>query len=152
MSTINILQRGDVIDLLVSSVQNVPVEEIGPDGEPVALAPGEEPPTEPRMFTWEVLQKIQISAVVVEILTTEENQAQQAAPGGAQPTPQPQDIEVRAYLLALNPQDALVLKNLIDSGAKFDIVLRSPTSTELFNVIPVTSEYLIERFQLEISR
>lgn len=152
MSTINILQRGDVIDLLVSSVQNVPVVEIGPDGEPVALAPGEEQPTVPRMFTWDVLQKIQISAVVVEILTTEENQAQEAVPGGAQPTPQPKDVKVRAYLLALNPQDALVLKNLIDSGAKFDIVLRSPTSIEMFGVVPVTSEYLIERFQLEISR
>jgi Flp pilus assembly protein CpaB len=155
MSTINILQRGDVIDLLVSSVQNIPVQEIGPDGEPIEPAPGEEPQTEDRLFTWDVLQKIQISAVVVEIINQEENAAQQAGQnvaGQPQPTPLPQDVRVQAYLLALNPQDALILKNLIDSGAKFDIVLRSPTSNELFGLTPVTSEYLIEKFQLEISR
>ena len=152
MSTIKILQRGDVIDLLVSSVQKVTVQEIGPNGEPVEPAPGEQEVQESRLFTWDVLQKIQISAVVVEIIATEENAAQGAVSGQAQPTPRPQDIRVQAYLLALNPQDALILKNLIDSGAKFDIVLRSPTSNELFGVVPVTSEYLIERFQLEVSR
>lgn len=152
MSTINILQRGDVIDLLVSSVQNVPVQEIGPNGEPIKTAPGEAQNTEPRLFTWDVLQKIQISAMVVEIVTTDENAAQEAVPGRPQPTPSPKDVNVLAYLLALDPQDALILKNLIDSGAKFDLVLRSPTSNELFEVVPVTSEYLIERFQLEVSR
>jgi Flp pilus assembly protein CpaB len=151
MSELNLLQRGDVVDLLVSSVQNVPVQEIGPNGEPIQPEPGEAQNTEPRMFTWDVLEKIQISAIVVEIIATEENQAQ-AVPGQPQPTPRPQDVRVQAYLLALSPQDAAILKNLVDSGAKFDIVLRSPTSNELFGVVPVTSEYLIEKFQLEVSR
>lgn len=153
MSTLKILQRGDVIDLLVSSVQNVPVQEIGANGEPIQPAPGEQQATEPRLFTWDVLQKIQISAVVVEVINTEQSAAQQVATvGQAQPTPRPEDIRVQAYLLALNPQDALILKSLIDSGAQFDIVLRSPTSNELFGVVPVTSEYLVEKYQLEISR
>jgi hypothetical protein len=90
--------------------------------------------------------------VVVEVINTEQNAAQQAVTGQAQPTPSPQNVRVQAYLLALNPQDALILKNLIDSGATFDIVLRSPTSSELFGVVPVTSEYLIEKYQLEVSR
>jgi Flp pilus assembly protein CpaB len=152
MSNLNILQRGDVVDLLVSSVQNVPVQEIGPNGEPIQPEPGEAQNTEARLFTWDVLEKIQISAIVVEIVATDENAAQQAVPGQAQPTPRPQDVKVQAYLLALSPQDAAILKNLVDSGAQFDIVLRSPTSNELFGVIPVTSEYLIEKFQLEVSR
>jgi Flp pilus assembly protein CpaB len=152
MSSLKILQRGDVIDLLVSSVQNVPVNEIGPNGEPIQPAAGVTQNTEARLFTWDVLENIQISAVVVEIIAVEETAAQQAVSGVVQPTPRPQDIRVQAYLLALNPQDALILKNLIDSGAQFDIVLRSPTSNELFGIVPVTSEYLIERFQLEVSR
>ncbi len=52
-------------------------------------------------------------------------------------------------MLALAPQDALVLKHLKDTGAIFDLVLRAPTSTELFDTVPVTSEYLIERFQIQ---
>jgi hypothetical protein len=71
---------------------------------------------------------------------------------GAQPTPNPVNIKVKAYLLALNTQDALVLKNMLDAGAVFDIVLRSPTSNELFDVSPVTEEYLLQRYQLQIPK
>ena len=151
MSSLSILQRGDTVDLLVSSSQNVPEVQIGPDGEPIEAIPGVEENTVTRLFSFDVLQKIKISAIVAEVITTDEN-AEQASEGGPQPTPRPQDLRVRAYLLALNPQDALILKNLLDSGAIFDIVLRSPTSSELFDIIPVTSEYLIERFQLEVAR
>jgi hypothetical protein len=75
-------------------------------------------------------------------------------PGAAQtPIPPPEPGRTSsspiALLLALAPQDALVLKSLKDSGANFDLVLRSPTSTELFETVPVTDQYLIERFQLE---
>jgi pilus assembly protein CpaB len=57
---------------------------------------------------------------------------------------------VRAYLLALNPQDALVLKHLKDNGGVFDLVLRSPTSTQSFDLTPVTQEYIVELYGLEI--
>jgi pilus assembly protein CpaB len=70
----------------------------------------------------------------------------------AQPTPQPSDVRVKAYLLALQPQDALVLKHLKDSGATFDMVVRSPTSNSLFELSPVTSEYIVDRYQLEVPR
>jgi pilus assembly protein CpaB len=53
-------------------------------------------------------------------------------------------------MLALAPQDALVLKHLKDTGAIFDLVLRAPTSTELFDLTPVTSQYISERYQLLI--
>jgi len=35
-------------------------------------------------------------------------------------------------------------------GANFDLVLRNPASTELFELTPVTVEYLLERYQLEV--
>jgi hypothetical protein len=69
-----------------------------------------------------------------------------------EPTPNPSSIKVKAYLLALNPQDALVLKNMRDEGAIFDIVLRSPTSNVLFDVSPVTVEYLLQRYELQIPK
>jgi len=53
-------------------------------------------------------------------------------------------------LFALTPQDALILKHLKDTDAKFDIVLRAPTSTVQFELTPVTEEYIIEFYGLEI--
>ena len=65
-----------------------------------------------------------------------------------QSTQQQVQTKIKAYLLAMDPQDALVLKHFKDSGANFDIVLRSPTSNQLFDQAPVTSKYLIDRYQL----
>jgi Flp pilus assembly protein CpaB len=148
MTDLSILQTGDIVDLLISSVQSVPILEIGPDGEPIEPLPGEDLPTEERLFTWDMMQKLQITAMVVEIVYEEEEAPEVVE--GVQPTPGPQDITVRSYLLALNAQDALILKHLRDSGAQFDMVLRSPTSSELFELVPVSSEYIIDRYQLEI--
>lgn len=55
-----------------------------------------------------------------------------------------------AVLLAVSPQDALVLKHLIDIGAPMDIFLRAPGNEALSPVIPVDSQYLVDRFQLQI--
>jgi hypothetical protein len=57
---------------------------------------------------------------------------------------------IKSYLLALNPQDALVLKHLKDTGAVFDIVLRAPKSSVQFDLTPVTEEYIIEYYGLQV--
>jgi hypothetical protein len=75
-------------------------------------------------------------------LTTEE---------GVEPT-QSEETETKAYLLALPSQEALVLKHLKDSGATFDIVLRNPKSSQLYELSPVTTEYLFDRYQLRSPR
>jgi Flp pilus assembly protein CpaB len=145
MSTLNVLQRGDVVDIFVSLQQAVPSNATGVSGLT------EEDETVTLLFTFDALQKVQITALVVDIL----NEQQSRFPTDAlsedtvAPTPQPSDVKVRAYLLALDPQDALVLKHLKDAGAIFDLVLRAPTSTELFEVYPVNSEYLIDKYGLE---
>jgi hypothetical protein len=43
-----------------------------------------------------------------------------------------------------------VIKHLVDMGAIVDLMLRSPTSNQIFELTPVTSEYLIDKYQLEI--
>jgi len=68
------------------------------------------------------------------------------------PTPNPGARNVRAYLLVVSPQDALVLKHLRDAGANFDLVLRSPTSKEEFELSPVMSDYLNDLYQLNIEK
>jgi pilus assembly protein CpaB len=156
MSQINILQPGDVVDILVSIEQPVLPGQVG-----VVSLPAEEEETEEELFTFSAMQKVEISAVVVEIeprrsgTTTRTSQTSlvdaDATPQPT-PTPDPSEIEPQAILLALSPQDALVLKHLKDAGGVIDIVLRAPTASRIFELNPVMSEYLKDRYELVISR
>lgn len=144
MSTLSIFQRGDSVDIFASMTVEV---------SPTLTTPGasnQEQQKITRMFTFDAFQRIKISAIVADVVT--ESGSSSPVPGAAQPTPSPANIKIKAYLLALNAQDALVLKNMRDSGAIFDIVLRSPTSNELFDISPVTEEYLLQRYKLQIPR
>jgi pilus assembly protein CpaB len=146
MSSLSILQRGDNIDIFATMTVEV---------SPTTTTPGFGTTTEgqqpvPRTLTFDAFQRIHITAIVADVIAQPESNT--ATQGGAQPTPAPSNIKIRAYLLALSPQDALVLKHMLDTGANFDFVLRSPTSNELFDVSPVTEEYLIQRFELQTPR
>lgn len=134
----SVLQRGDIIDIYVSINQTVEVEDTTTleDEEFTGL------------FTFDAFQGKPITAMVVEVIPQEEQQTQtQSDPD--QPPP-PAEERTLAYLIALDPQDALVLKHLIDSGARLDLVLRNPLSDEVFLLDPVNSQYIIERYRLEV--
>jgi Flp pilus assembly protein CpaB len=148
MSSLNILKRGDVVDILVSIT-------IAP-ANPQTLNPDEEPP-EPKLYTLDAMQRITITAVVVDLVSEEQGGGnppiaapnQTVTPQAPSETNRAQTKPV-ALLLALNPQDALVLKHLKDAGAIFDLVLRSPNSTLLFETTPVDSQYLVDRYGIQI--
>jgi Flp pilus assembly protein CpaB len=68
-----------------------------------------------------------------------------------EPVPQQQQEQAtplaqKALILKIGPQDALVLKYLIDSVGKIDLALRSPTNNTLFDVEPVNINYLVLRY------
>ena len=124
-------------------------------GEPV-LPDDEEQETVVRTLTFDAMQATDISAVIADVQFEEGSYASvplgsdSELPASTQPIPS--SVRVRAYLLILNPQDALLLKHFIDTGAKFDLVLRAPTSDQLFDLQTVMSEYLIDRYQLEVPK
>lgn len=154
MSSLDILKRGDIVDILVSIEQEVQVE----PANPLLVQETQEPQTE--LFTFDAIQRIEIAAMVVDVVQTQQQAAgaQVQLPGQVEGTPQPtptpsrQQINAVAILLAMSPQDALVLKHLKDAGGVFDIVLRAPTSNQLFELEPVWDEYLIDRYELEVER
>jgi pilus assembly protein CpaB len=158
MSEINILQPGDLVDILATVEQEVTIGEAGVTSE----LSDEEQEQEPVLFTFNALQQIEISAIVVEIIPDRSRASSSAsttstsseAETEAQPTPTPEPAEIipQAVLLALKPQDALVLKHIKDAGGIIDIVLRSPTSNQIFELSPVTSDYLRDRYELIIER
>jgi Flp pilus assembly protein CpaB len=63
MSTINILQRGDLVDIFVSVPHTVPVAQ---EGEGVVVAEGEEQQTISELFTYDALQRVEITAMIVD--------------------------------------------------------------------------------------
>jgi pilus assembly protein CpaB len=154
LSTLKILQPGDAVDILVSIPQSVQPQEPGLGEQ--TLAGEEEVGEETRLFTFDSMQAVNIQAVVIDII--EENEGRTSTSGAvntspsAVPTPSPSEYNIKDYLLALSPQDALILKHLRDAGGNFDLVLRSPTSNQLFDISPVFSEYVIEKYNLEIEK
>jgi Flp pilus assembly protein CpaB len=156
MSSLSVIQRGDQVDIFVTLSQEVRIVREGPDG--VLVAQGGEQETETVELTFDAMQRVEITALVADIVYEEQPQQAPSVPLGGegepqpQPTPKPAEITVKAYLLALSPQDALVLKHLKDIGAEFDFVLRSPTSTEIFDLTPINSDYLMDRYELEIPK
>ena len=145
MSREDMVQRGDIVDIFATFEQEIEQEEeIDPQtGEPV------EPET--RTFTLDSLQRVDVTALILEVIEEEGGGgAGDLLPGQTAEGDPTREVNVRAYLLALNPQDALILKHLKDTGAIFDIVLRAPTSTLQFELTPVTEEYIIEFYGLEI--
>jgi pilus assembly protein CpaB len=152
MSKLNVLQAGDVVDIF-ASLQS-----------PLLPGPGStDDEGGSALFTFDAMQQVEISAVVVQVLRSrgtetssstavrvgEEEVEIQARPTA---TPQPADLQPQGLLLALDPQDALVLKYIKDVGGVIDIVLRAPTATVHFELSPVMADYLRDRFELVISR
>jgi hypothetical protein len=110
------------------------------------------------LFTFNALQKVTIQAIVVDILASARNASTttttRSSSGTPEPTPTlgPAEIQAQAILVALAPQDALVLKHLKDAGGITDIVLRAPTAKQDFDLDPVSPEYLKDRYGLVIEQ
>ena len=142
MSRESMVQRGDIVDIFATFTEKVKTV-----GE-TATTTGEPKEPEMRTFTVDTMQKVSITAMVVEVI--EQENVSVPLQGGTNQTPPSSKNKIKAYLLALNPQDALILKHLKDTDAKFDIVLRAPTSAIQFDLTPVTEEYIIEFYGLGI--
>jgi Flp pilus assembly protein CpaB len=135
MSLQGIIQRGDIIDILATlpgALVTNPTETTATGTTPVTNPP---PASNTTIDTF---QKVSITALVLNVTTDQ---------SGNTTTNQ---RSISSYLLALNPQDALVLKHLKDAGVVFDVVLRAPTSKDNFNLTPVTDQYIIELYGLGV--
>jgi Flp pilus assembly protein CpaB len=122
MSRFGLLQPGDKVDLLFSvNVIGKTYQEEVPRGGLVAL---------------NALQNLEI----LQIVTKTTPQQEGAEEGAVQ--------EERLIVFIADPQQAVILKYLKDSGAVIDFALRSPTSEQLFDVETVTINYLAQRYQI----
>jgi pilus assembly protein CpaB len=151
MSQVDVLQAGDLVDILMSvEVPVLPDEASGLVASEAQVGDEEDA----ILFTFNALQRVTIQAIVVEIVpeqrTTGAATTRTTIGGTPEPTatPGPERIEAQAILVAVSQQDALVLKHLKDAGGTADIVLRAPTADQIFELDPVSAEYLKDRYEL----
>ena len=135
MSRENIIQRGDIIDIFATFQEAVKKVDTTTNTTTTTQTGTTDETPVMRDFTVDAFQKVEVTALVMDVVQNQEDTTTSS---------------ISSYLLALNPQDALVLKHLKDLGANFDIVLRNPTSTTQFDLTPVTEEYIVELYGLEI--
>lgn len=88
------------------------------------------------------LQNLEVLRIIEEPIADAQTQQQQAE---VEPVAQR-----RALLLKVDPQDAVVLKYLLDSEGTIDLALRSPTNETLFDVDAVSINYLLLRYGMTL--
>ncbi|MBI5565969.1 MAG: Flp pilus assembly protein CpaB [Chloroflexi bacterium] len=82
----------------------------------------------------------------VPVVKTLEEAVQQPA-NSNQPPPRG---KITGLIVAVDPQDAVTLKYFVDSGANVSIAVRPPKLTSIFQVIPVTLNYLADKFGIKV--
>ncbi len=65
------------------------------------------------------------------------------------PNEPPQRGKITGLVVAVDPQDAISLKYFVDAGANLSIGLRPPKLTSIFEIVPVTINYLADRFGIK---
>lgn len=123
LSRFGVVMPGDKVDVLFSvNVVGKTYEEEVPRGGLVALT---------------TIQDLEILKIVTEKPTVVE---------GQQPPAEGEQPSERLVILIADPQEAVILKYLKDSGGVIDFALRAPTSERLFDTEPVTINYLAIRY------
>jgi pilus assembly protein CpaB len=130
MSGTGLLQPGVKVDILYSlDVQGSSTSETASG----ALA------------TLSALQNQEIQAVVVDNAGADA----EAALGAVSQTGSMSQAEP-TILLAVDPQDALLLKYLRDAGGIMDYALRAPTNQQLLRTEAVTERYVTDRYEIDV--
>jgi pilus assembly protein CpaB len=122
MAQSGLVQVGDHVDLFMS--WNV--------------SPGEEGGA--RLATFDALQNLEIAALIRT--RADEDEAPRRATGRL--------TGAEIIILVMDPQDALLLKHLVDTGAIVDLALRAPGAEEPFVLDPVDMDYVVDRFDLRV--
>lgn len=120
---------------------------VGPGG--IAAVEGPSEPQLPRMVCQWTVQNARVLSLG-DWGVPAAPPPQQPAQGG-QPTPTPAPPVPQVATLELDPQDALVLKYVRETGAQLDVVLRAASDKESrFTTEAVTLQYVFERFRVAI--
>lgn len=130
-----LIRPGDKIDLLATFELEVMREQGGgPMPESVGL-----------------LQNLEVHAIILPVANIDEgaDAVKGNNEGGVFRTA---DEEGQSVLLAVDPQDALTIRHILDVGGQLDLALRGPGDDSTVEVQPVDQFYLADRYKIDLVR
>ncbi|MEZ4706243.1 MAG: Flp pilus assembly protein CpaB [Caldilineaceae bacterium] len=132
--TNRLIRPGDHIDLMATfDVEVIRQQGSSPMPESIAL-----------------LQNLDVHAIILPKEILDAQDANATSEGGVFRTPA--DKGQQSVLLAVDPQDALAIRHILDVGGKLDLALRAPGDDTASEPVVVDQFYLAERYQIELVR
>lgn len=130
-----LIRPGDHIDLLATFELEVMREQ---GGGPMPASVG-------------LLQNLEVHAIILPVANIDEGAeaVKGNSEGGVFRTA---DEEGQSVLLAVDPQDALTIRHILDVGGQLDLALRGPDDESTVDVQPVDQFYLADRYNIDLVR
>lgn len=130
-----LIRPGDKIDLLATFELEVMREQ---GGGPMAESVG-------------LLQNLEVHAIILPVANIDEGAeaVKGNSEGGVFRTA---DKEGQSVLLAVDPQDALTIRHILDVGGELDLALRGPDDESTADIQPVDQFYLADRYNIDLVR
>ena len=135
-----LVRPGDRIDLLGTFEMN---------------STGRESPTS-QLESVALLQNLEVHAIILPVKVDDHNPVR----GESDEEPYQSESGVfrtlnqmgQSVLLAVDVQDALVVRHILDAGGAVDLVLRAPEDDSLTETVPVDQEYLANRYRINTTQ
>lgn len=125
-----LLRPGDNIDLFATfELEVVRDQGSGPMAESISM-----------------LQNLEVHAIILPVTVLDQGSSDN---GGVFQTA---DEEGQSLLLAVEPQDALAIRHILDVGGMIDVGLRAPGDESLAETTVVDQFYLADRYQIDTVR
>jgi len=64
----------------------------------------------------------------------------------------PQRGKIVGLVLAVDPQDAVILRYFVDANARISLDVRSTQLTSIFDVVPVTINYIADKYGIQVPK
>lgn len=97
-----------------------------------------------------LLQNLEIHAIILPVSSVDETRSAIASEeGGVFRT---SDEQGQSVLIAVDAQDALAIRHILDVGGHLDVALRAPDDESVTDTVVVDQFYLAERFQIDLVR
>jgi pilus assembly protein CpaB len=130
-----LVRPGDHIDLLATFEVEVMREQ---GGGPMPTSVG-------------LLQDLEVYAIILPVANIDEgtDAINGRSEGGVFRTA---DAEGQSILLAIDTQDALAIRHILDVGGELDLAVRAPGDDTVADVVAVDQFYLADRYNIELVR
>lgn len=130
-----LVRPGDHIDLLATFEVEVMREQ---GGGPLPTSVG-------------LLQDLEVYAIILPVANIDEgaDAVSGRSEGGVFRT---SDAEGQSILLAIDTQDALAIRHILDVGGELDLAVRAPGDDTVADVVAVDQFYLADRYNIQLVR